>query len=210
MDKQNNSLSQKSSGFKHFNVTELVKSGGFHSGVDKEFDTHVLDEDAEDRLLDEMEGDMAGVAGGNIVDFHSSELFPERWFDLVLVLKAGNTAVFDRLKARGYSKKKVEENVTAEIMNVCEEEARDAFADGVVHAVSSSNLDDQRANIDRLKSWVQAWCGERDKRRAAGIVAVPQSTDGDAESSSGPGSAAAGGGGDTSESSASGSMEPGR
>lgn len=176
-------------------MTELVKTGGFHSGTDKTFDTHVLDEDAEDRLLDEMEPSMSGIKGGNIVDFHSSELFPERWFDLVLVLKAGNTAVFDRLKARGYSKTKVEENVTAEIMNVCEDEAREAFAEGVVHAVKSENIGDQRANIDRLKAWVKAWCGERDKRRAAGIkpvAAVVESPEEEGAASGGAGGGSAG------------------
>ena len=43
---------------------------------------------------------------GCIVDFHSCGFFPERWFDLVLVLRASTEALFDRLygglvKARG-------------------------------------------------------------------------------------------------------------
>jgi adenylate kinase len=50
------------------------------------------------QLLDEMETLLA--SGGNIVDFHSSELFPERWFDVVLVLRADNAVLFDRLAAR--------------------------------------------------------------------------------------------------------------
>ncbi len=50
------------------------------------------------QLLDELEPIM--TQGGVIVDFHSAELFPERWFDLVLVLRASNTNIFDRLTAR--------------------------------------------------------------------------------------------------------------
>ena len=49
--------------------------------------------------------------GGNIVDSHSIDYFPERWFDLVLVLRTNNTVLFDRLTKRGYSQKKVTENI---------------------------------------------------------------------------------------------------
>ena len=85
-------------GFTAIDVGTLVKEHGFHAGRDSEFDTLVLDEDAEDKLLDHMEPLMA--AGGAVVEFHSVGLFPERWFDLVLVLRANNTVLYDRLKAR--------------------------------------------------------------------------------------------------------------
>ena len=35
-----------------------------------------------------------------MVDFHSCDLFPERWFDYVIVLRTDNTILFDRLVAR--------------------------------------------------------------------------------------------------------------
>lgn len=38
--------------------------------------------------------------GGHIVDFHSCELFPERWFDLIVVLNTNNTTLYDRLEKR--------------------------------------------------------------------------------------------------------------
>ena len=38
--------------------------------------------------------------GGCIVDFHSAEVFPERWFDLVIVLRVNNTLLYDRLQQR--------------------------------------------------------------------------------------------------------------
>lgn len=45
-----------------------------------------------------MEGMMA--KGGNIVDYHGCEFFPERWFDAVFVIRTNNTALYDRLTAR--------------------------------------------------------------------------------------------------------------
>ncbi|RYG48424.1 hypothetical protein EON67_07635 [archaeon] len=50
------------------------------------------------QLLDFMEPAMS--AGGNVVDFHTVDIFPERWFELVLVLRTDNTILFDRLSAR--------------------------------------------------------------------------------------------------------------
>lgn len=50
------------------------------------------------QLLDGLEEIMC--QGGNIVDYHSSELFPERWFDIVFVLRTDNTTLFDRLSSR--------------------------------------------------------------------------------------------------------------
>jgi adenylate kinase len=41
-----------------------------------------------------------GVNGGVLVDFHSVGFFPERWFDLVIVLRTDNTVLFDRLAKR--------------------------------------------------------------------------------------------------------------
>jgi adenylate kinase len=40
------------------------------------------------------------AAGGKIVDFHSCGIFPERWFDLVLVLRADTNVLYPRMEKR--------------------------------------------------------------------------------------------------------------
>ena len=50
------------------------------------------------QLLDEMEERMQ--QGGKIVDYHGCDFFPERWFDLVLVLRCENKCLYDRLASR--------------------------------------------------------------------------------------------------------------
>lgn len=82
-------------GLNHINVGDLVKREDLHHGYDAEFDTYTLNED---RLCDFLEPMM--TAGGNIVDFHTCDFFPDDWFDLVIVLRATNTNVYDRLQAR--------------------------------------------------------------------------------------------------------------
>lgn len=38
--------------------------------------------------------------GGKVVDFHTCEIFPERWFDLVLVLRTDTANLYDRMTKR--------------------------------------------------------------------------------------------------------------
>jgi hypothetical protein len=38
--------------------------------------------------------------GGNIVDYHGCDFFPERWFDRVAVLQTDNSVLYDRLSRR--------------------------------------------------------------------------------------------------------------
>jgi hypothetical protein len=70
-------------GLRHVNVGDIVKAEQCHSGRDAAFDTLILDEE---KLLDALEPALAG--GGCVVDFHSCDVFPQEWFDLVLVLRA--------------------------------------------------------------------------------------------------------------------------
>jgi adenylate kinase len=60
-------------GFVHVNIGDLVKTKDLHAGKDDEFDCFVLDED---KICDELEDQMS--LGGNIVDFHTCDFFPER------------------------------------------------------------------------------------------------------------------------------------
>lgn len=38
--------------------------------------------------------------GGNLLEYHSCELFPERWIDAVFVLRTDNGILYDRLEKR--------------------------------------------------------------------------------------------------------------
>ena len=75
----------------HIECSKLVVEKKLYLERDEEFDTFLIDDDA---LCDELEEQMS--RGGNIVDSHSIDYFPERWFDLVLVLRTDNTVLFDR------------------------------------------------------------------------------------------------------------------
>ena len=109
--------------FKHLNVSELIKKHECYEERDEEYDTYLIDDDKVIDLLEPMIEE-----GGCIIDFHSAELFPERWFELVLVLRANTDILYDRLTERGYNDKKRNENIECEIMQVVLEECRESYA----------------------------------------------------------------------------------
>lgn len=97
------------------------------------------------------------IEGGKVVDYHSCDFFPERWFDLVLVLTTNTEILFDRLVSRGYAQNKIDENMECEIMRVVAESAAESYESEIVHIVPSNNIEDMENNCERLKLWYEAW-----------------------------------------------------
>lgn len=149
---QTSQVVAEKTGFEHLNIGNIVKEHGFYESKDEEFDSYILDEEG---LLDYLEPIMA--EGGKIVDFHSSDFFPERFFDLVLVLRTDTSLLFDRLVERGYSEKKRSENIECEIMQVVWEEAKESYDVSIVIELPSNTLDDLDSNVNRVVAWLDAW-----------------------------------------------------
>jgi adenylate kinase len=176
--------------FRHISVSDLVREKGYHGGRDDKFDTLILDDDGEDALLDDLEDQLSG--GGVILEFHSSELFPERWFDLVLVLRCVETRVlYDRLAKRGYTDVKLQENTSAEIMGICLEEAQASYAEAPVVELTSVAPSDVSANAARVLAWKAQWMTEHPTGVASGPLQSDSAAGSSNSSSSAGGSAAA-------------------
>ncbi|KAF9015303.1 P-loop containing nucleoside triphosphate hydrolase protein [Cyathus striatus] len=137
---------------KHVNVGDLVKERGLYEEYDEEWQSYTVDED---KLLDELEPLVAG--GGVILDWHTCEAFPERWPDLVVVLRCDHSKLWERLEQRGYPLKKIQENNEAEIMQVVAEEARASYPTEIVVELQSESTDDLEANVARIVGWISAW-----------------------------------------------------
>ncbi|CAI5506429.1 unnamed protein product [Closterium sp. Naga37s-1] len=142
-------LLAEATGLRHVNVGDLVRQKELHDGWDDEYDCFVLDED---KVVDELEESMS--AGGVVVEHHSCDFFPERWFDLVVVLQTDNSVLYDRLHARGYTGKKLQSNMECEIMQVLLEEARDSYKESIVHPMQSDSLQDMERNVATIKQMV--------------------------------------------------------
>jgi adenylate kinase len=94
------------------------------------------------------------VKGGNIIDFHTCDFFPERWFHLVVVLRTDNSILYPRLEARGYAANKIEENITAEIMEVFLSNAKASYDQDIVVALPSNELSDVYSNMTKITTWI--------------------------------------------------------
>lgn len=60
---------------------------------------------------------------GIVIDFHLSHYLPRKYVDLVIVTKCNIKELNKRLKKRKYPKNKIQENLQAEIFDVCYNEA---------------------------------------------------------------------------------------
>ncbi|KAI6132682.1 P-loop containing nucleoside triphosphate hydrolase protein [Pisolithus thermaeus] len=137
---------------KHVNVGEMVKDQGLHEGFDEEWQSYTVDDD---KLLDELEP--LADRGGLILDWHTCDIFPERWIDLVIVLRCNHTLLWERLEKRNYPLKKIQENNEAEIMGVVSEEARESYQSQVVVELTSESMEDLQENVSRMVEWIRNW-----------------------------------------------------
>jgi adenylate kinase len=137
-------------GLNHLEIGKIIKEHQFYTEFDEQYQSMMIEEEDEDRLLDYLEPIM--VRGGNVVDYHSCELFPKRWFHLVLVLKVDTAPHFDRLTARGYDGRKREENMDAEIEAVVEVEAVESFDEHVVQIVQHNTLEEMCAAVELVRA----------------------------------------------------------
>ncbi|RPD63065.1 P-loop containing nucleoside triphosphate hydrolase protein [Lentinus tigrinus ALCF2SS1-6] len=141
---------------KHINVGELVKEKGLYEEYDEDWQSYTVDED---KLLDELEP--LASQGGIILDWHTCEIFPERWADLVVVLRCDHTKLWDRLEKRAYPLKKIQENNEAEIMEVVLDEARSSYPQEIVVELQSEATEDLESNVARIVQWIEAWQKDR-------------------------------------------------
>ena len=71
----------------------------------------------------------------------------------------------DRLQQRGYTGKKLEENVECEIFQTILDEAKASYREELVHELPSNATEDQESNCARILAWIQAWHEDRGKVR---------------------------------------------
>ncbi|RXW24798.1 hypothetical protein EST38_g1067 [Candolleomyces aberdarensis] len=154
----------------HINVGDLVKEKNLYEEYDPDWESYTVDED---KLLDELEPIVA--EGGIILDWHTCEIFPERWPDLVIVLRCDHSKLWERLEKRSvesffprtlvshlfpdrnYPLKKIQENNEAEIMQVVLEEARSSYPNEIVIELNSESTEDLESNITRIVQWISNW-----------------------------------------------------
>ena len=131
--------------YRYVPLADLIIQKRLYTAVNETFNVPEFDEDM---VCDELEPMMQ--QGGVILEFHSSDFFPQRWFKYVVLLRTNNTELYDRLAARGYEARKVTENIECEIMNVTSDEVHAAYREDQVVELESNTVADMETNVSRL------------------------------------------------------------
>lgn len=107
------------------------------------------------QLMDFLEPEIA--IGGNIVEYHSCEFFPERWFDAVFVVQCNNTILYDRLEQRGYNAEKIKQNIECEIFQMVLNEAKESYDEDIVVSLSGDSESDFNESINQITEFIKNW-----------------------------------------------------
>ena len=141
-------LNEECKGLKQFtylNLGKLIKDKKLYETWNEEYDVPEFDED---KIMDELEPMLN--EGGYVVDFHSVYFIPDELINIVVLLRCDNTILYDRLFARGYSEKKIKENIECEIMEVTSDDVRENFQEHKIIELSNEQNEQMMSNIEQI------------------------------------------------------------
>lgn len=106
---------------RYIDVNKLIGEKKLEEGYDKERDCSIVDVKKLNEILERI---INSSKESLVIDSHMSHFLSPRLVDYVVITKTGLKKLKNRLKKRKYSKKKIEENLEVEIMDVCLNEAK--------------------------------------------------------------------------------------
>ena len=136
--------------FTYLNLGKLIKDKKLYETWNEEYDVPEFDED---KILDELEPMLN--EGGYVVDFHSVYFIPEDLANVVVLLRCDNTVLYDRLFARGYSEKKIKENIECEIMEVTSDDVRENFQEHKIIELRNEHNEQMMSNIEQIIQFIK-------------------------------------------------------
>lgn len=102
---------------RYIGITELVKEKNMVTSIDETRETLIADTKKVSQQLQEI---LAKTEGTIIIDGHYAvDVVPKKEVDTVFVLRRDPRELKDTLTKRGYNEKKLWENISAEILDVC-------------------------------------------------------------------------------------------
>ena len=107
---------------KYVDVNKVVDEYSLCDSYDKKRRCKVVDVEKLNKVLVRM---IRNSKEDLVFDSHMSHFLPPKYVDLCVVTKCSIKKLRNRLKKRGYPKSKIEENVDAELFDVCYNEAKE-------------------------------------------------------------------------------------
>lgn len=105
---------------KIISLNELAISDEFSFEYDKERKTYIVDfEIFLPYIINRIEDIKQESLPYLIIESHFSDIIPEKFIDYVFILRCDPDELFKRLEKKNYDKKKITENIQAEILGNC-------------------------------------------------------------------------------------------
>ena len=106
----------------YVDVNKIIDEHNLSDSYDKKRKCKVIDVEKLNKVLIKI---IKNSKNNLVIDSHMSHFLPSKYVDLCIVTKCSIIKLRNRLKKRGYSKAKIEENVDVELFDVCLNEARE-------------------------------------------------------------------------------------
>jgi adenylate kinase len=100
-------------GYRYVDLNRVAEEKGFYSGFDERRGVRIVNTDLVGKEIRKMEGDI-------VLDSHYAH---EMDNDLTVILRTNPKELRERMRKKGWPTPKIEENVQAEIMEICMTEA---------------------------------------------------------------------------------------
>ena len=111
--------------FYYFDVNNFIQKNKLYEGIDKKRRTKIVDVKKLNKslIIEIKKLKNAGKYKGIIIDSHLSHYLPKKYVDFCIVTKCAIQVLNKRLKRKGFHKSKIQENLQAEIFDICHNEA---------------------------------------------------------------------------------------
>jgi len=137
--------------FIHVNIGNIINEQKLYTDWNQEFDVPEFDDE---KVLEALEPMIK--EGGKILDFHSVDFIPDDLIHLVVLLRCNNTILYDRLKLRNYSEKKIRENIECEIMEVTADDVKECWPQEKIVEILNEEVEQMENNIDLIIQRISA------------------------------------------------------
>lgn len=128
-------LSERIGGF-HLDLSSYALSRNLLLYYDEDRESYVIDEN---RLIQEVV-DLLGRIDVVVIDTHYPEIIPNNVIDAVFIIRLNPNVLYERLRTKNWSLRKIKENVLAEALSVVALNALEHFGYEKVFEIDSTNL----------------------------------------------------------------------
>jgi adenylate kinase len=155
----------KALGLEFMDLNKVIEEKGFYSGVDNERGCFIADLDKlNEYVKEEKEEKRRKRKGGNLLLVIESHLSHFLNPDVTIVLRANPFLLADRLKQKGFSAQKINENVEAETLDVILVEAVELCE--IVYEVDTSEKSIEEV-ASMVREVIDAEMEEKSRRKKA-------------------------------------------